>query len=428
MVAIDRLQRGATQKMLARLRRDIARMEGRLADADRLVDAGRLADADRLAIGGVGEVCASGARGKGEIIGKGGIEGEGADTAKTAKGKAAHSDIGRAEAGDGGDPALRRRGRGGHDLDDGRGRIRLGVPRLDRWLGDGHHPGLAVAALHDMRAPEARDGAAAAGFVTALLARAISLRAVTAMGPAFGKAQGPEGPEPKMPGAGVLWISAADASAEAGDLYAPGLAALGFDPARITRVQARRTVDALWAFEAALSCPGLGFAVCEVRRGGDGIDLTATRRCALRARAHGVMGMLLRISGASADEGAKPSAAETRWCVRPVPSRRPGLVENGIGRTAWRLDLEKNRHGRTGSFVVEWNPHAAGFVEWEGAGEADGSASPAIVDPRSGTQNEKGSLHGGGERDWPAHSVSLVSRIADGPPGDPGPDRFRRTG
>ena len=155
----------------------------------------------------------------------------------------------------------------------------------------------------------------------------------------------------------VLWISEADTRRETGSLYAPGLAALGLDPGLVVEVAVRTEMEALWAFEAALSCTGLGVAVCEVRQAS--LDLSATRRCALRARGKGVTGFLLRLG----NEWAEPSAAELRFCVSPAPAGDIGGFDQGIGRMAWRLLLEKNRLGPTGAFTLEWNSHERSFVE-----------------------------------------------------------------
>jgi protein ImuB len=181
------------QAELCRLRQDIARLEGRLAEADRLV----------------------------------------LDPAEAVGSPAGVAD------------GLRPRVR--------RGRVRFGVAALDGIVGGG----LPLAALHEIRARESRDGGAAAGFVMALLAR-------------LSVAGG---------GRSALWINEAGARRETGGLYGPGLAALGLDPGRIIQVAARNETEALWAFEAALSCRGLGAAICEMRQ--VSLDLTATRRCAL---------------------------------------------------------------------------------------------------------------------------------------------------
>jgi protein ImuA len=209
------------------------------------------------------------------------------------------------------------------------GRLSLGVQALDVVLGGG----LPLATLHEVRAVETRDGGAAGGFLMALVARL----AATGSGPA-------------------VWVSEADVRRETGRLYAPGLARHGLDPGRIVEVAARTEAEALWTFEAALSCAGLGAAVCELRQAS--LDLAATRRCVLRARETGVTGFLMRLGG-----HVEPSAAELRFRLSPLPARDVGPYAAGIGRAAWRLTLEKNRGGRTGVFALEWNAHERVFAE-----------------------------------------------------------------
>lgn len=217
-----------------------------------------------------------------------------------------------------------------------RGRLALGVGPLDAALGGG----LRLDALHEVRAAETRDGGAAAGFVLALLARLAAGR-----------------PAP------VLWVSTAEARREAGDLYAPGLALVGLDPGLLLHVAAERPAEALWAFEAGLSAPGLAAAVCEIR-GAAALDLAATRRCALRAREAGVGGFLLRLCGRP---GA--TAAETRWRVGSLPAAP-------VGGIVWRLDLEKSRGGRSGSFALTWNADERCF---EPSDRAAAAASVAVA-------------------------------------------------
>jgi protein ImuA len=260
----------AAHAELCRLRRDIARIEGRLPEGDRLTIAGSAA-------------------------------------------------AGQASA----ETVLRPR--------EWRGRLSLGLPSFDRLIGGG----LPLAALHEIRAGESRDGGVTSGFALALVARLASADRVSS----------------------IVWIGEADIRREAGKLYAPGLVTLGLDPTRIVEVAVRTEKEALWAFEAALSCRGLDVAVCELRKAS--LDLSATRRCALRARETGVTGFLLRVG----DARAEPSAAELRFGVSPAPAGEIGRFAQGVGRMAWRVSLEKNRLGPTGAFTVEWNAHERSFVE-----------------------------------------------------------------
>jgi protein ImuA len=263
----------AAHAEFCRLRRYIARIEGRMAESDRLT---------------VADLAAAAA--------------EGATSEET---------------------ALRPRER--------RGRLNLGIPSFDRLIGGG----LPLAALHEVRARETRDGGVASGFTLALVARLAGAGRVSS----------------------IVWIGEADIRREAGQLYAPGLVALGLDPARVVEVAVRTEKEALWAFEAALSCRGLDVAVCELRQAS--LDLSATRRCALRARDTGVTGFLLRVGNARAEA----SAAELRFGVSPAPAGEIGRFAEGVGRMAWRVTLEKNRLGPTGAFTLEWNAHEQSFVE-----------------------------------------------------------------
>lgn len=224
----------------------------------------------------------------------------------------------------------------------------FGVARLDAMLGGG----LALGELHEIRAAESRDGACAAGFMVALMAQ----------GDGAGAPQG-----------AIVWISEADRRREAGELYPAGLAALGLDPGRIVRIAAPRTADALWTFEAALACRGVAFAVCEVRRQARCLDLTATRRLALRAQTSGATGLLLRLA-----EVPEPTAALTRFLIAPAPSGSSvaGAGSHFGGRPAWRVGLEKGRFGRTGDFHLEWDAGQRCFAEQGAAHDKpDGRAS-----------------------------------------------------
>jgi protein ImuA len=208
--------------------------------------------------------------------------------------------------------------------------------------------GLPLAALHEIRVAESREGGMAAGFVLSLVALIAAERGI-----------------PR-----VIWISEADVRGETGRLHAPGLMSFGLHPGAIVEVVTRTEEEALWAFEAALVCRGLGIAVCELRQAS--LDLSVTRRCALRARATGVTGFLLRLGSE-----AEPSAAELRFRLSTLPAGTIGGFSAGIGRMAWRLTLEKNRTGPTGALMVEWDAYERSFVEREEGLRAHSQPVPA---------------------------------------------------
>jgi protein ImuA len=210
------------------------------------------------------------------------------------------------------------------------GRVALGVEPLDAKLGGG----LPLGALHEFRCEETRGTGALTGFAAGILARIIAAK--------------------RRP---VLWIEEEMALSEAGLPFGPGFARFGLDPANLLVVRARRTEEALWAFEEGLRCTGLAAVLAVIRGAPRALDLTASRRLALRAASVGVTGLLLRQSSA-----AEPGAAVTRWRVASLPAgTMDGFVE-GVGRPAFRAVLEKSRLGPTGSFDLEWHHDRGSFA------------------------------------------------------------------
>ena len=217
------------------------------------------------------------------------------------------------------------------------------IPDLDGRLGGG----LRRDALHEVRSETTRDWGSATGFAGAILTRLVAAT--------------------NRP---VLWVVEENAIREGGALHGTGLAQFGFDPARLFVVATRRTEEALWVFEEGLRCTGLGGVLAEIRGHPKALDLTASRRLALRARDHGVMGLLLRQAAAP-----EPGAAATRWHVTPQPAATLGDFPAGIGKPVWHLELERNRTGPTGRFDLEWDHGIRSFA-------LAGSARPALPRPR----------------------------------------------
>lgn len=216
--------------------------------------------------------------------------------------------------------------------------------------------GLAGNALHEIHAPEARAAGAATGFLTGLLVRL----AQTEPGQVPSSRTPSTGAQANRLGIGsckpILWVQDPASAREAGRLHAPGLYAFGLDPRRVITLAARSMSETLWALEEGLSCQGLGAVVGDVRGQSRALDLTATRRLALRAAKAQTPVLFLKTS---IPEDA--SAARSRWRVAPAASAPLGQYHNGLGHPAWRLELSKNRDGPTGTWTLEWNPHDQSF-------------------------------------------------------------------
>jgi len=230
-----------------------------------------------------------------------------------------------------------------------RGVLPFGIAALDAALPGG---GLALGALHEIHGSGAdeEDGAAAAGFVAGMAGRI---------------------------GTGaVLWCL------KRGDLYGPGLAAHGLDPARIILVRASRDDDILWALEEGLRTPsslaGSPGSVAAVVGEVGTLPMVAGRRLQLAAGRSGITAFLLRrwrTGAEAAAERARPSAALTRWRVAALPSLCGG--EPGIGTPRWRVALLRCRGAGPAEWIVEV-ADATGLVSLS-AGLADRPAAPRRV-------------------------------------------------
>ena len=205
-------------------------------------------------------------------------------------------------------------------LERGRGAVLPPVLPLGIAALDGHLPfrGLPLKRLHEVAAAGERDAGAALGFLLALLDRVMRAE-----------------PGP------VLWCGRRP------DLYAPALAALGFDPARLIVVRARTETDRLWAFEEGLRTRGLAVAVAELEKP---LDLAGSRRLQLAAE-KGATGFALRLDGGE----AAASAVETRWRIAAAPSLPPAEDLSGVGDPRWQVTLERCRGGRPGHWLMEKN-------------------------------------------------------------------------
>jgi protein ImuA len=201
-------------------------------------------------------------------------------------------------------------------------RVALGHAEADTAL----QGGLALGALHEVFA-EGRQSAAATGFIAGL-ARRVS-------------AQRP-----------LLWVRQDFSEMESGVLNMSGWSELGLDPRLVVTVRAPDADTALRTAADALACDALGSVVLEVWGAARQLDLVASRRLTLAARASGVTGLLLRMAAVPS-----PSTAETRWIVRSAhsPPVKPWQGSSQIwGAPALDAQLVRNRHGPNGHWIMEW--------------------------------------------------------------------------
>jgi protein ImuA len=144
----------------------------------------------------------------------------------------------------------------------------------------------------------------------------------------------------------LVWVRQDFTEIESGALSVSGLNELGLDPRLLVTVRAADAETALRVAADALACDALGAVVLDVWGKVRVLDLVASRRLTLTARASNVACLVLRTA-------AMPSAstAETRWVVRAAPS---SSANEAWGAPMFDAQLVRNRHGSTGQWIMEW--------------------------------------------------------------------------
>jgi protein ImuA len=122
---------------------------------------------------------------------------------------------------------------------------------------------------------------------------------------------------------------------------------LGVDVGRLILVETDTDKDALWALEEALRSearPAMVTGAIE-----NDLNLTQGRRLNLAAATHATPLVLSR-----GGKAAGNSAAATRWRIAPAPAAFDRF--DTFARWRWQVTLERCRNGRTGAWLIEWDP------------------------------------------------------------------------
>nr|WP_245218724.1 hypothetical protein [Rubellimicrobium aerolatum] len=159
------------------------------------------------------------------------------------------------------------------------------------------------------------------------------------------------------PGARVLWVQDRLSRREGGRPYLPGLTGLLGGPLELLHLEVPRAVDVLWALEQALGCAALSAVVGEVWGEPAALDLTATKRLALRAERGGGRAWLLRRAAAPA-----LSAARERWRVAAMPSPPAPDDPHAPGEALWRATRFRSRRGALGEWLARRDPVQRGIA------------------------------------------------------------------
>ena len=183
---------------------------------------------------------------------------------------------------------------------------------------------------------------------SATLQEALPVRSFDVSATAFVLAALPTGRKP------ILWVQDSASRREAGRLHlgSTGLSGLTVP---VLRVEVGHPRDVLWAMEEGATCAGLAAVVGEIHGAPAVLDLTATKRLALRAEASGVPVWLIR----SGDQGGLTAARE-RWRISALPSRRHPHDPGAPGPPLWDADLFRASGRAPGHWIASRDPDATG--------------------------------------------------------------------
>lgn len=200
-----------------------------------------------------------------------------------------------------------------------------GASAIDARLGGG---GLDCGGVHEIKPGMDSNGNAALGFAWRLAVRF-------------------SGQQPQASQTPILWCTTDRSIGEMGRPHGPGLMRLGLDPQRLLLVEARRSIDVLWAIEEGLKSRVLVLAML------DEIDLVAARRLSLAAEANAVPVLLL-----THPAHAPAASTASRWRVSSLPSADHSFDSRAPGAPRFRVQIERCRNR---PLACEGQPHV---LEW----------------------------------------------------------------
>lgn len=183
---------------------------------------------------------------------------------------------------------------------------------------------LPPAALHEFYADRGAEGAALCGLGLASAG----------------------GAAPSRP---LLWVRQEVTDRERGAPCSTGLDAHGFASSRLILVRTRDMLATIQAGLEGARTPGLAAVMIELWGDGKVYDLTASRRLSLAAKVSGAMVLVCRLAASPV-----PSAADTRWQARALPSR--ALAAQAPGNPTFEITLLRARSGQEGlRYCLEWD-------------------------------------------------------------------------
>lgn len=119
----------------------------------------------------------------------------------------------------------------------------------------------------------------------------------------------------------------------------------GINPEQVLFADVSKPKDALWAIEETLKCDAVSIVMGEISE----LSFTESRRLQLAVENSNVTGLIHRHK----PRAENTVACVTRWKIQPLPSRLDDGLP-GVGYPRWRVNLQKVRNGKPGTWDLEW--------------------------------------------------------------------------
>ncbi len=189
-------------------------------------------------------------------------------------------------------------------------RLKLGL--MDAAFPQGVFP---LGAVHEFLPAGEEDTAATSGFVASLLSGVTGSNGI------------------------ALWISTSRT------LFPPALKSFGISPDRFIFIDLKKEKDVWWAVEEGLKCSSVAAVVGEMPN----LDFTSSRRLQLAVEQSYVTGFVIR----PYSQKLTTTACVSRWKIASLPGE---VIDDlpGVGYPQWRVELQKVRNGKPGTWEVRW--------------------------------------------------------------------------
>jgi protein ImuA len=177
------------------------------------------------------------------------------------------------------------------------------------------HRTFPLGAVHEFVSDKPEDLAVSCGFISGLISTFLPREGI------------------------IVWISRNQ------NIFPPSLQTFNITAHKVIFIHPSNEKDSWWCIEEALGCKSLSAVVMEMKD----VNFTNSRRFQLAVEKTKVTGFILNTRPAPVQN----TACVSRWKITSLPSMLDHGMP-GIGHPRWKVELQKARNGKPGSWEMEW--------------------------------------------------------------------------